>query len=1094
MIVRDFIVPLALLCVWQASYAQTPCNVQAFASPVQISCGQQVTLSAFGNGSGNVAFQENFNSGSPVGWQFTQNVTIANNTCGQASPDGSNFMWMGDASVNPRDMTTVGFDLTLGGTICFDMRYSEQGDASPCEGPDEPTEGVFLQYSINGGTNWTNIQYWDPNGGNDPQLVNWNQYCIIIPPAAMTTNTMIRWHQDAVSGAEYDHWGIDNVIITLNDPNYIISWIHDGYSYGFGSSGGENPTLVTPLTTTTYQVQITDGNNTCTDDIQVVVNDPVIIVSAGNDTTICPGECVDIDAEAYWLISPASTPTFENSETDVIVGTPALPGFPPFLPPTQGTLGAEMNVSVAGLNMTTVEPGSIAQVCINGFYILSGANLSNMSVVLSCPGGNSITLVPANVTAGTNYTNTCFVPASPSIASGTAPYSSSWNPATPFDNLVGCQANGVWTLEISGTHGNLTLPLGGLSGWSITFNDPELTAPVSHVWSPTINMTNENTLAPTVCPSFTTTYTITATNHPGCLPQSDDITVTVPNTCCQLQLEDLIVVQPTCAGADGSIQVQVSGDIAGLRFSIDNGATYQSSPTFSGLSVGSYYVLINDNNNCPVGSIVTLSNANAPLIDDIQISQPSCAGNDGSIVIQASGGAGGYQYSIDGGVTFQAAASFQNLGAGNYQILVMDAAGCDITGVATLAASGGLVITDVQTINPSCGTADGSIQITASGSGLQYSIDNGITFQAASLFNNIPAGNYQISVRDNAGCTASQVAILNDSGAPQIIDVVIQDIGCGTSTGSIQITATPGTNQQYSIDNGATFQNSPIFTGLSAGTYVLVVSENGCNSTSTAVINSQAGMSVTAQITDDGCENTCMGAIQLSINGGVAPYSYQWGGSVSSTSSLASNLCRGTYQVTVTDAVGCQGSLTVQVQGGGDVISDFSLSSDQIILPDGIINFTNLSQGGNSYIWFFDDFGTSTETNPSFDFSAWSPGAYYVCMEATSTMGCRDMHCRDLTIKEGLNVFVPNSFTPNLDGVNDIFFPVTSLVLAGEEYEFSVFSRWGELLFSSEESNTGWDGKRNGKDVPSDMYVWKLKVAHEVYGDEVLLGHVMLLR
>ncbi len=152
-------------------------------------------------------------------------------------------MWMGDASVNPRDMTTVPFDLTLGGTICFEMRYSIQGDASPCEGPDEPTEGVYLQYSIDGGTTWTTIEYWDPNGGNDPQLVNWNQYCAVIPPAAQTTNTMIRWAPGCRERREFDYWGIDNVLITLNDPQLCDHVAARRYSYGFGSRGAKTSLL-----------------------------------------------------------------------------------------------------------------------------------------------------------------------------------------------------------------------------------------------------------------------------------------------------------------------------------------------------------------------------------------------------------------------------------------------------------------------------------------------------------------------------------------------------------------------------------------------------------------------------------------------------------------------------------------------------------------------------------------------------------------------------------------------------------------------------------------------------------------------------------
>src|SRR3989338_3940120 len=232
---KQLLIPAFLLI---SSLGIAQCSLTTIAADQTITCVDCVTLSAFGNGSGNIAFQEDFNSGSPVGWQFTQNETI-------------------------------GFDLTLGGTVCFEMRYSVQADATPCEGPDEPDEGVYLQYSTDNGATWVTIEYYDPNGGYDPALNAWNQYCATLPPGALTANTMIRWHQDDVSGAEFDNWGIDNVIITLNDPTFHIVWLHDGYDYGFGSPGGDNPVPVCPKNTTMYTAQITNGVTTCTSDITI---------------------------------------------------------------------------------------------------------------------------------------------------------------------------------------------------------------------------------------------------------------------------------------------------------------------------------------------------------------------------------------------------------------------------------------------------------------------------------------------------------------------------------------------------------------------------------------------------------------------------------------------------------------------------------------------------------------------------------------------------------------------------------------------------------------------------------------------------------
>ena len=92
------------------------CNLTGSYSPNPLPCNQTAMLSVVANGS-SLVFGEDFNSVSPVGWQWTQTVTISNNTCGVPSLDGTNFMWMGSASQHPRTMTTNAVDLSCGGDI-----------------------------------------------------------------------------------------------------------------------------------------------------------------------------------------------------------------------------------------------------------------------------------------------------------------------------------------------------------------------------------------------------------------------------------------------------------------------------------------------------------------------------------------------------------------------------------------------------------------------------------------------------------------------------------------------------------------------------------------------------------------------------------------------------------------------------------------------------------------------------------------------------------------------------------------------------------------------------------------------------------------
>jgi len=252
------------------------CTVVASAQNTTIPCNGSTVLSVSGSGTSQVAFGENFNSGQPVGWLFSQVVTIANNTCGVPSLDGTDFMWMGNQSVAPREMTTIALDVSSGGQVCFDMRYSIQAQASPCEGPDLASEGVYVQYSTDAGLSWTTMNYWSPLGGYDPVMTSWQNYCLPIPAAAQTTSTQFRWTQLAVSGAPFDHWGLDNIMITATAPNYNITWLHDNYSYGPGVYTGNNPTPVAPTQQTSYIVMMTDSINTCYDTITVSVSYPQI--------------------------------------------------------------------------------------------------------------------------------------------------------------------------------------------------------------------------------------------------------------------------------------------------------------------------------------------------------------------------------------------------------------------------------------------------------------------------------------------------------------------------------------------------------------------------------------------------------------------------------------------------------------------------------------------------------------------------------------------------------------------------------------------------------------------------------------------------
>ena len=1031
---------IALLGLSGPQWAVAQCQLLTSSSQTTITCGSCVTLSAFGNGTGNVAFSEDFNSGAPVGWQFTQSAQF-NNPCGPGN--GTPHLWMGQGSINPRTMVTNPLDLTLGGNICFDMRFAIQGDDSPCEGPDEPQEGVFLDYSINGGANWITINYFDPNGGYDPQLTNWNTWCFAIPAGAQTPATLIRWHQNDVSDDINDHWGIDDIEITLNDPNYGITWLHDGYSYGLGSGGGANPTPICPLTTTTYTAIITDGTNTCTDEVTINVVDPVIIFDMGPDEDICQGDCVTLNASAYHQVSPASTPTFSNNQIDLVVGG-----------------NASVNINVQGLNMAGLIDGSITQACINGFNFTGSSicfnfggcpcngatvpfggtcdlNPGSFTLTLNAPNGcGSIILAPQGIASG-NYNNTCFIPVGGSLLAPPFPGVGPYAPNQPFSNLNGCDPNGVWSATFNAP--GLGIGVGLLSGWSISFDDPEIVGPVIFSWDPTTNMTDADTFTPTVCPTATTTYTLSATNQVGCNVFSEPITVNVEN-CCALSITASESTPASCVADDGTITITgIADEVGTVTYSLDGGPE-QLSATFTGLAPGIYTVTVNDDVNCPVNVNVEVEAAEGPEIADITTGAPSCGADDGTILIDAVGN--GLQYSVDGGLTFQTDPQFNDLAAGIYDLQVSDANGCISDSSLVISAPDAPEIQNVVEEGTTCGINNGAMIITATGNApLSYSIDGGATVQASATFSDLAAGTYIITVIDADDCEAAIDATIDGSAPPTIDQVDTVDPTCGVVDGSITITAT-GIGLQYSLNGGLNFQAGNTFSNLGSGSYVVVVLDAfGCTGTQTVDLNAIDGLAIDDVSTVAATCGLADGSITVLATGSGLNYSID-GGVTQQVSGVFASLPTGTYTVTVIDDIGCTSTATATVNElAGPSITDVATTDPACGQSDGVIVVT----ASDPAVQYSVNNGATYQASNTFN--GLPPGNYQVLI---SLNGCTDQVTVDLasTPPPAINTITPA--LPLCAGDSNGGFSITATGSAPLQYSID-----GGTNFQVENSFTG---------------------------------------
>lgn len=289
----------------------------------------------------------------------------------------------------------------------------------------------------------------------------------------------------------------------------------------------------------------------------------------------------------------------------------------------------------------------------------------------------------------------------------------------------------------------------------------------------------------------------------------------------------------------------------------------------------------------------------------------SCfGGKDGSITALPKGGAVPYQFSKDDGKTWQADRYFERLGPGRYTITVKDEAGQKASANITLTAPS--AVNAVAKPSPiSChDLQNGSISIQASGGTppYQYFLDNGPNWQYEAQFNELQTGSHTVYIRDQRECMV-QVSTNITAPQPLTLSAKHEDVTCNQGKdGRITVAASGGTSPyQYSVDNGATWQQAPTFTQLAQGDHVVQVRDrNGCAASTTASIMAPLALDISTRQNDVPCYGACNGRIVIQAQGGVAPYKYSNNqGLTWQQQADFSGISAGVYQVVVKDSNGC---------------------------------------------------------------------------------------------------------------------------------------------------------------------------------------------
>ncbi|MBK6950663.1 MAG: gliding motility-associated C-terminal domain-containing protein [Crocinitomicaceae bacterium] len=605
-----------------------------------------------------------------------------------------------------------------------------------------------------------------------------------------------------------------------------------------------------------------------------------------------------------------------------------------------------------------------------------------------------------------------------------------------------------------------------------------------------------------------------------------------------------IIPALTCPlGGNGTVNVTVNGTSGnGAPYAIvmaSDPPTVGTSDTYSNLPGTLVNIVVSDDEGCISDSLVTITSAGHFI--DVQITsiQGELCFNDGNgaatisavptpagIVeeITWNGPSGQHPGGNPGG---PANNSQSGLEPGNWSVTVLDNTGCEVTIPVVITSPQALDIYLANSNEPTCfAYSDGSITVASTGGsgGLVYTWDptNPVP---GNTFNNLTAGVYMAYVTDVNGCIDS---IEIDLGQPDSLQghFTIKDILCfGDSTGAIIVDSVSNAigTVSYFWNLSGVVPNPPatsnIANGLPIGTYVLNIQDTLCYNQYefTLVQNPQI---VFAEFGSEPafCRlfsyQSGNGVVFASATGGVPDYEYEWinlGTGASTDNTTWGGLNPGSYQMTVTDNVGCEMVQTIQLDSVSP-IADFEVISAQLdanLAGTAIVcaEFDNNSQffaninDPNADTTFFWELGynlswqISHDVEEKFDTCYYSEAQYEVCLVAINKNGCSDTACKILTIYDYPVLVAPNVFTPGEGDVINMFFEFDSKQTAIVEFECTIYDRWGKEMFVFTSITDKWDGTtKGGRPATDGVYFYTYKATASNRTEFEGQGTVTLIR
>ena len=434
----------------------------------------------------------------------------------------------------------------------------------------------------------------------------------------------------------------------------------------------------------------------------------------------------------------------------------------------------------------------------------------------------------------------------------------------------------------------------------------------------------------------------------------------------------------SCGNTNGTVTIgAVTGGIGPFTYNFNN-TGFASTTFFSGLSTGSYPIIVQDANGCTFPTTVTINNNPGPTGLATTSTLSSCGGSNGSVTMGAvTGGTGPFSYNFNG-LGFSAATVYNGLGQGTYPVIVKDANGCTFPTTATVNNTAGPTALSTTSVNSTCGNPNGAVNIGAvtGGVGPYVYNFNSAGFSASTVYPGLTPGIYPVIVQDANNCTFPTTVTVSNTAGPSAIAVTLTNANCGSSDGTATLGSVTGGTGPFTYNFNSLGYSSTLFYGsLAVNTYPLLVKDaNGCVYTTTVSVSNNGGptaLSTTPVSATCGASN---GSVTLgTVTGGAGPYSYNFNSLGFSGTTSFNSLAQGTYSVIVKDANTCTYTTTI-------VINNIPGPTAQASTPvsatcgggNGTVTIGATTGGTSPYTFNFNGLGYSATTV----FNGLTPGSY----------------------------------------------------------------------------------------------------------------------